>query len=279
MWKLRIAEGGRGWGVEMEGGGECRAGQPRKQGVRGRRACGSPSGEPGPNPGAAGTGHSALPVPGRVCDLGEVTPPLESRLPHPPSGDGRTLRVFSRGACGCAHPLKRFKGAINIHFRGTFRKSEAGNAPCSGPAPVSFLQRDAKPPPPKPRGSGAPAPPTLAHAGCIGVTSRGFGVGATRLRAPGAGLCSDRRAPVSASPPPPPSPTQRPGMPSGARMPHQGAPMGPPGSPYMGSPAVRPGLAPAGMEPARKRAAPPPGQSQAQSQGQPVPTAPARSRR
>ncbi|GAB5568946.1 SWI/SNF-related matrix-associated actin-dependent regulator of chromatin subfamily D member 3 isoform X5 [Prionailurus iriomotensis] len=61
-------------------------------------------------------------------------------------------------------------------------------------------------------------------------------------------------------------------------MPHQGAPMGPPGSPYMGSPAVRPGLAPAGMEPARKRAAPPPGQSQAQSQGQPVPTAPARSR-
>ncbi|XP_022369726.1 SWI/SNF-related matrix-associated actin-dependent regulator of chromatin subfamily D member 3 isoform X3 [Enhydra lutris kenyoni] len=67
-------------------------------------------------------------------------------------------------------------------------------------------------------------------------------------------------------------------MPSGARMPHQGAPMGPPGSPYMGSPAVRPGLAPAGMEPARKRAAPPPGQSQAQSQGQPVPTAPARSR-
>ncbi|XP_019510905.1 PREDICTED: SWI/SNF-related matrix-associated actin-dependent regulator of chromatin subfamily D member 3 [Hipposideros armiger] len=71
----------------------------------------------------------------------------------------------------------------------------------------------------------------------------------------------------------------RPGMPSGARMPHQGAPMGPPGSPYMGSPAVRPGLAPAGMEPARKRAAPPPGQSQAQSQGQPVPTAPARSRR
>uniref|UniRef100_A0A5F4W6V3 SWI/SNF related BAF chromatin remodeling complex subunit D3 n=1 Tax=Callithrix jacchus TaxID=9483 RepID=A0A5F4W6V3_CALJA len=76
----------------------------------------------------------------------------------------------------------------------------------------------------------------------------------------------------------PPTSVQRPGMPSGARMPHQGAPMGPPGSPYMGSPAVRPGLAPAGMEPARKRAAPPPGQSQAQSQGQPVPTAPARSR-
>uniref|UniRef100_A0A6I8NAV6 SWI/SNF related BAF chromatin remodeling complex subunit D3 n=1 Tax=Ornithorhynchus anatinus TaxID=9258 RepID=A0A6I8NAV6_ORNAN len=70
----------------------------------------------------------------------------------------------------------------------------------------------------------------------------------------------------------------RPGMPSGARMPHQGAPMGPPGSPYMGSPAVRPGLAPAGMEPARKRAAPPPGQSQGQSQGQTAPAAPARSR-
>ncbi|ELW64835.1 SWI/SNF-related matrix-associated actin-dependent regulator of chromatin subfamily D member 3 [Tupaia chinensis] len=48
--------------------------------------------------------------------------------------------------------------------------------------------------------------------------------------------------------------------------------------PQRASPAVRPGLAPAGMEPARKRAAPPPGQSQAQSQGQPVPTAPARSR-
>ncbi|XP_027945054.1 SWI/SNF-related matrix-associated actin-dependent regulator of chromatin subfamily D member 3 [Eumetopias jubatus] len=87
-----------------------------------------------------------------------------------------------------------------------------------------------------------------------------------------AGTCSPRRAALLSRA------VLRPGMPSGARMPHQGAPMGPPGSPYMGSPAVRPGLAPAGMEPARKRAAPPPGQSQAQSQGQPVPTAPARSR-
>ncbi|XP_048122144.1 SWI/SNF-related matrix-associated actin-dependent regulator of chromatin subfamily D member 3b isoform X4 [Alosa alosa] len=47
----------------------------------------------------------------------------------------------------------------------------------------------------------------------------------------------------------------RPGMPSGARMPHQGAPMGPPGPPYGGSPAVRPGLPSPGMEPSRKRPA------------------------
>ncbi|XP_075773672.1 SWI/SNF-related matrix-associated actin-dependent regulator of chromatin subfamily D member 3 isoform X8 [Pelodiscus sinensis] len=48
----------------------------------------------------------------------------------------------------------------------------------------------------------------------------------------------------------------RPGMPSGARMPHQGAPMGPPGSPYVGSPSVRPGMPQTAMEPSRKRAAP-----------------------
>ncbi|XP_074477769.1 SWI/SNF-related matrix-associated actin-dependent regulator of chromatin subfamily D member 3b isoform X1 [Sebastes fasciatus] len=48
----------------------------------------------------------------------------------------------------------------------------------------------------------------------------------------------------------------RPGMPSGARMPHQGAPMGPPGPPYGGSPAVRPGLPAPVMEPSRKRPAP-----------------------
>ncbi|KAJ7322420.1 hypothetical protein JRQ81_018707 [Phrynocephalus forsythii] len=48
----------------------------------------------------------------------------------------------------------------------------------------------------------------------------------------------------------------RPGMPSGARMPHQGAPMGPPGPPYVGSPSVRPGMPQAVMEPTRKRAAP-----------------------
>ncbi|KAL3040662.1 SWI/SNF-related matrix-associated actin-dependent regulator of chromatin subfamily D member 3b isoform X4 [Gymnodraco acuticeps] len=48
----------------------------------------------------------------------------------------------------------------------------------------------------------------------------------------------------------------RPGMPSGARMPHQGAPMGPPGPPYGGSPAVRPGLPTPVMEPSRKRPAP-----------------------
>ncbi|KPP62092.1 hypothetical protein Z043_119745 [Scleropages formosus] len=48
---------------------------------------------------------------------------------------------------------------------------------------------------------------------------------------------------------------QRPGMPSGARMPHQGAPMGPPGPPYGGSPTVRPGLPNPVMEPNRKRPA------------------------
>ncbi|XP_026123619.1 SWI/SNF-related matrix-associated actin-dependent regulator of chromatin subfamily D member 3b isoform X1 [Carassius auratus] len=47
----------------------------------------------------------------------------------------------------------------------------------------------------------------------------------------------------------------RPGMPSGARMPHQGAPMGPPGPPYGGSPAVRPGLTNQAMETSRKRPA------------------------
>ncbi|XP_043397824.1 SWI/SNF-related matrix-associated actin-dependent regulator of chromatin subfamily D member 3 isoform X4 [Chelonia mydas] len=49
---------------------------------------------------------------------------------------------------------------------------------------------------------------------------------------------------------------KRPGMPSGARMPHQGAPMGPPGSPYVGSPSVRPGMPQTVMEPTRKRTAP-----------------------
>ncbi|KAM3822821.1 SWI/SNF-related matrix-associated actin-dependent regulator of chromatin subfamily D member 3 isoform 2-T2 [Vipera latastei] len=56
----------------------------------------------------------------------------------------------------------------------------------------------------------------------------------------------------------------RPGMPSGARMPHQGAPMGPPGPPYVGSPSVRPGLPQAVMEPTRKRAAPQPQPQQPQ---------------
>ncbi|KAG7269558.1 hypothetical protein CRUP_029827 [Coryphaenoides rupestris] len=48
----------------------------------------------------------------------------------------------------------------------------------------------------------------------------------------------------------------RPGMPSGARMPHQGAPMGPPGPPYGASPAVRPGLPAPVIEASRKRPAP-----------------------
>ncbi|XP_021333239.1 SWI/SNF-related matrix-associated actin-dependent regulator of chromatin subfamily D member 3b isoform X2 [Danio rerio] len=57
---------------------------------------------------------------------------------------------------------------------------------------------------------------------------------------------------------------KRPGMPSGARMPHQGAPMGPPGPPYGGSPAVRPGLTNQSMEASRKR--PNPSQQQIQQQ-------------
>uniref|UniRef100_A0A8C1I8M1 SWI/SNF related, matrix associated, actin dependent regulator of chromatin, subfamily d, member 3b n=1 Tax=Cyprinus carpio TaxID=7962 RepID=A0A8C1I8M1_CYPCA len=57
---------------------------------------------------------------------------------------------------------------------------------------------------------------------------------------------------------------QRPGIPSGARMPHQGAPMGPPGTPYGGSPAVRPGLTNQAMEASRKR--PAPSQQQIQQQ-------------
>ncbi|XP_075070439.1 SWI/SNF-related matrix-associated actin-dependent regulator of chromatin subfamily D member 3 isoform X5 [Mixophyes fleayi] len=59
----------------------------------------------------------------------------------------------------------------------------------------------------------------------------------------------------------------RPGMPSGARMPHQGAPMGPPGPPFGGSPSVRPGIPPTVMEPTRKRSAPPQVQQQTASQG------------
>ncbi|KAM4606689.1 SWI/SNF-related matrix-associated actin-dependent regulator of chromatin subfamily D member 3b isoform 5-T5 [Polymixia lowei] len=62
----------------------------------------------------------------------------------------------------------------------------------------------------------------------------------------------------------------RPGMPSGARMPHQGAPMGPPGPPYGGSPAVRPGLPAPVMEPSRKRPAPSQQVQQQQQQQQSV---------
>ncbi|XP_030047683.1 SWI/SNF-related matrix-associated actin-dependent regulator of chromatin subfamily D member 3 isoform X2 [Microcaecilia unicolor] len=57
----------------------------------------------------------------------------------------------------------------------------------------------------------------------------------------------------------------RPGMPSGARMPHQGAPMGPPGPPFTGSPSVRPGIPQTVMEPSRKRAASQVQQQSAQS--------------
>ncbi|KAK3546303.1 hypothetical protein QTP70_025701 [Hemibagrus guttatus] len=58
----------------------------------------------------------------------------------------------------------------------------------------------------------------------------------------------------------------RPGMPSGPRMPHQGAPMGPPGPPYGGNSAVRPGLNNPAMEANRKR--PTPSQQHIQQQQQ-----------
>uniref|UniRef100_A0A8C1JNF1 SWI/SNF related, matrix associated, actin dependent regulator of chromatin, subfamily d, member 3a n=1 Tax=Cyprinus carpio TaxID=7962 RepID=A0A8C1JNF1_CYPCA len=48
----------------------------------------------------------------------------------------------------------------------------------------------------------------------------------------------------------------RPGMTSGARMPHQGAPMGPPGPPYGGTPPIRPGMPTSALDPNRKRPAP-----------------------
>ncbi|KAA0719332.1 BRG-1/Brm-associated factor subunit C [Triplophysa tibetana] len=47
----------------------------------------------------------------------------------------------------------------------------------------------------------------------------------------------------------------RPGMTSGARMPHQGAPMGPPGPPYGGTPPIRPGMVNPALDPNRKRPA------------------------
>ncbi|XP_065132621.1 SWI/SNF-related matrix-associated actin-dependent regulator of chromatin subfamily D member 3 isoform X1 [Paramisgurnus dabryanus] len=47
----------------------------------------------------------------------------------------------------------------------------------------------------------------------------------------------------------------RPGMTSGARMPHQGAPMGPPGPPYGGTPPIRPGMPNPALDPNRKRPA------------------------
>lgn len=45
-------------------------------------------------------------------------------------------------------------------------------------------------------------------------------------------------------------------MTSGARMPHQGAPMGPPGPPYGGTPPIRPGMPNPVLDPNRKRPAP-----------------------
>uniref|UniRef100_A0A3B4E053 DM2 domain-containing protein n=1 Tax=Pygocentrus nattereri TaxID=42514 RepID=A0A3B4E053_PYGNA len=50
----------------------------------------------------------------------------------------------------------------------------------------------------------------------------------------------------------------RPGMTSGARMPHQGAPMGPPGPPFGGTPPIRPGMPNPVMDPIRKRPTPTP---------------------
>lgn len=78
----------------MEEGGECRAERPRKQGMKGSGPAGVPAGSSGPDLGAANwpLGGRRL-CPEEPCDLGEVTPPLEPRLPHLSSGDGRTLRV------------------------------------------------------------------------------------------------------------------------------------------------------------------------------------------
>ncbi|XP_031418723.1 SWI/SNF-related matrix-associated actin-dependent regulator of chromatin subfamily D member 3 isoform X2 [Clupea harengus] len=59
---------------------------------------------------------------------------------------------------------------------------------------------------------------------------------------------------------------KRPGMTSGARMPHQGAPMGPPGPPYGGTPSVRPGPPNPALDPSRKRSAPTQQAQQAQQQ-------------
>ncbi|XP_026143791.1 SWI/SNF-related matrix-associated actin-dependent regulator of chromatin subfamily D member 3-like [Carassius auratus] len=50
----------------------------------------------------------------------------------------------------------------------------------------------------------------------------------------------------------------RPGMTSGPRMPHQGAPMGPPGPPYGGTPPIRAGMPNSALDPNRKRPAPTP---------------------
>lgn len=87
--------------------------------------------------------------------------------------EGPPQSVSQRSVWMCEHPLQRLKGAINIHFRGTFRKAEAGDARCRCLASVSFPQRDAKPPPPS-RAVAAPLPlPRLAHAGGIRVTGRG----------------------------------------------------------------------------------------------------------
>uniref|UniRef100_A0A4W4G2R8 DM2 domain-containing protein n=1 Tax=Electrophorus electricus TaxID=8005 RepID=A0A4W4G2R8_ELEEL len=50
----------------------------------------------------------------------------------------------------------------------------------------------------------------------------------------------------------------RPGLTSGARMPHQGAPMGPPGLPYGGTAPVRPVMPSPVLDPNRKRPTPTP---------------------
>lgn len=181
--------------------------------------------------------------------------------------------------------LKRLKGAINIHLRGTFRKSEAGDAPVQLVAWLqlaSCSETQATTTPPRPlrqsRAVWRPAPPSPLPAPSAsrrrqqGHGPGAWGFGRREARAPGArSPGSDRRAPVSASRPPDPPP-QRPGMPSEPGCSHQGRSWAP-RAPRTWAAPPRPGLAPAGMEPARSEA-PPPGQSQAQSQGQPVPTAP-----
>lgn len=161
-----------------------------------------------------------------------------------PVGLEGPLSLSCGGTCGCEHPLKRLKGAINIHFRGTFRKSEAGDAQCSCLASVSFLRRDAKPPPPS-RAVAAPLPlPPLVRAGGIRVTGRG--AWGERDAAHGAwnrgpGLTGGRLFLLHLRPRPPPPPAPRDAVWSPDAPP--GGAHGPPGLPVHGQPrrATRPG--------------------------------------
>lgn len=155
-------------------------------------------------------------------------------------------------------------------------------------ASVSFPKRDASQrhhPPPRPSAKAArfrrprplPTPPSPIGIAPSAAGSRaggsGFGGGVSARLEPGAPGSRPPGACVCPAPPDPPP--QRPGMPSGSGCPPGGA-HGAPGLPVHGQPRRATPAWPPRAGAARKRAAPPPGQSQAQRQGQPVPTAPAR---